>query len=246
MPSPWTTGRRHLSASGAPLPSTGPHEGGEASLVQVHRGDGQLPFTGRGAQAQAAASGLGQRVFGIEAAFGAQHVQPRQGMLGHEGLMGLRQHAALEFDEAHRAVFHRALGQAMGPRDGVDALGIAREQKAQQIGVVHQNVHHDPAPGTGCIQPPALQMGRQVDGMRDLHAVHAADLAGGDPVAHLLVAGRGSPGGGWWPAHGHAPAPAPPSPGHRPPTSPGASRTSRGSPHQALRGSGPRAVRWWS
>ena len=57
----------------------------------------------------------------------------------------------------------------------LDRHRLVVEHEAQRVGVVDGDVEHDAAARLGLLDPPALQMGRQIDGMEHAREQRLAD-----------------------------------------------------------------------
>lgn len=71
--------------------------------------------------------------------------------------------------------------------DGNGFGRIVVKDEAQGVGIVHGNVENDAATGFRPLQPPALQMRRQIDRMEDPCRDRPADPPFGDGIPHRPV-----------------------------------------------------------
>ncbi len=104
-----------------------------------------------------------------------------------ESVVELGEHAIPEADHAHHAVLQVRAPHAPLRRHGDDGGWLVVEHETQRVGVVDRDVEHDPAARLRPLDPPALQMGRQIDGMKDAREERLADAALLDRLAHRAM-----------------------------------------------------------
>ena len=103
----------------------------------------------------------------------------REGM--GEALVGLDHDARGHRPDRHHAVLDaRAHARGAGQRHDLDR--ILAEVEANRVGVMDGDVRDHAAAGRGVVDPPALQVRRQVHGVKHPHAQHLPDPAVGDEV----------------------------------------------------------------
>ncbi len=108
-------------------------------------------------------------------------------VLDRERIVKLREDAVVETDDGHDPILQALLRheRRLTDANGVDRLRI--EQEAQRVDVVHGDVEDHPAAGLRLVEPPALQMRRQVDGVEDASEQRPPDGAALNQFADLAV-----------------------------------------------------------
>ena len=103
------------------------------------------------------------------------HFQPGAGVLDSEGVVHLGDHAVIEAQHGHHTVLQPGAGHArlLGDPGGFHRFGA--ENKAQRVRVVHGNVENHPGAAGRFVQPPALQVRRQVDRVEHAREQRLAD-----------------------------------------------------------------------
>ena len=145
-------------------------------------------LAGGGAQEHVALRRLRHAVAADQRALFAVHLEAGRRVFGGEGVVELREHAAGEADDAHDAVLEPLAAHAAVRSHGDDRFRLVVEHEAKRVGVVDGDVEDDPAArALGFSMPPALQMGRQIDGVEHPREQRLADPALLDRLPHRAM-----------------------------------------------------------
>ena len=111
------------------------------------------------------------------------------GVADRERLVDLGQGALAEADHGHRTVLEAGTGEPGALLQRHDLHRLVVEDEAERVRIVDGDVEHDAAAGLGLVDPPALEVRRQVDGMEDAGGDGRADPALGHGGPHGPVGG---------------------------------------------------------
>ena len=150
----------------------------------------ELLLARRGPQDDIALRRLGHAVAADQRARLSMHLEAGRRVFGGEAVVELRQHAAREADDAHGAVLEPFAAHAAVRGHGDHGLGLVVEDEAQRVGVVNRDVENDSAARVRAVEPPALQMGGQVDGVEHAREQRLADPALLDRLPHRAMRRR--------------------------------------------------------
>ena len=81
--------------------------------------------------------------------------------------MELRKRATGEANDAHHAIFEACFAHTCARHHRADAFRLIAKHKAQRVRVMDRDIEDYAAAGSGRLDPPALQVWRQVDRMED-------------------------------------------------------------------------------
>ncbi len=115
------------------------------------------------------------------------HLEAGRRISGGEGVVELGEHAAREADDAHGAVLEPLAPHAAVRGHGDDGFRLVVEHEAQRVGVMDGDVENDAAAGVRLLDPPALQMRRQIDGVEHPREQRLADPPRFDRLAHRAM-----------------------------------------------------------
>ena len=118
------------------------------------------------------------------------HLKAGRRIFGGEAIVELGQHAVREADDAHDAVLEPLAAHAAMRGHGDNRFRLVVEDESKRVGVVNGDVENDSAARVGAVEPPALQMRRQVDGVEDAREQRLADPARFDRIAHRAMRRR--------------------------------------------------------
>ena len=103
--------------------------------------------------------------------------------------MKLRHRVVVEVQYGHYTVLEVAMRHSSLLRQRHRFGRFGPEDETQCIGIVNGDVQNDPGAARRFGQAPTLQMGRQVDGVKDSGVQRAADCAGLDQFTDFLMGG---------------------------------------------------------
>ena len=109
-------------------------------------------------------------------------------ILGGEAVEEMGEEAGAKPDQAQRRVLDALRRHAAVLGEGGDRLRFVVEDEAEEVGIVHREVEDGAGSGDRIIEPPALEMLRQIAGVDDARRERAPDPS-------RLDRDRGSPGG---------------------------------------------------
>src|SRR4051794_15950885 len=162
--------RAHAVLAGGGRLVLAPDRGVEAAqraLVEVLVLDRQRLGTGLGAEHHLPDLALAHDVPGHQRALAAVDLEAVTGEADRERLVELGQEAGAEADHRHRAVLEPALGKARALLESHHLDRLVIEHEAERVRVVDRDVEHDAAARLGPVDAPALEVRRQVDGVKD-------------------------------------------------------------------------------
>ena len=158
----------------------------------------------------------------------------------------LREQSVREAEDAHHAVLEALAAHSAVRGHCAHGSGSSSSDKAQRVGIVDRDVHDNAAARFGLLNPPALQMRWQIDGVKHPCEQRLADAPRVDRVPHRPVRGARCEDDGSCPGSRRVRGTRRPSRARRRASAPAASRRERACLPSPPRKPGRGAARWWS
>ena len=120
----------------------------------------------------------------------SMHLEAGRCIFGGEAIVKLRQHAVREADDAHGPVLQPLAAHAAVRGHGHNRFRLVVEDESKRVGVVNGDVENDSAARVRALEPPALQVGRQIDGVEHPREKRLADPSRFDRLPHRAMRRR--------------------------------------------------------
>jgi hypothetical protein len=103
------------------------------------------------------------------------HLEAGRRVFGGESIVKLRQDAVREADDAHGPVLQPLAAHAAVRGHGRNRFWFVVEDESKRVGVMNGDIQNNTAARIGAIEPPALQMRGQIDGVEHPREQRLAD-----------------------------------------------------------------------
>ena len=115
------------------------------------------------------------------------HFETGGGIFRRKRVVELREQSVGEAQDAHHAVLEAIAAHSAARGHRAHCRRLVVEDEAERVGVVDRDVHDNAPAGFGLLDPPALQMRRQIDSVKHPREQRLADAPLADRVSHRAV-----------------------------------------------------------